>query len=118
MRTGIKIALTLRDRKALEALIANRNTPSKVVWRAQIILATAEGCGTNEIMRRSGKSKTCVCRWQERFMNEGVAGLTRDKTRLEVSAVALNAAWPATLFEPENLGEAGPVPGRLNRIGP
>ena len=81
MRTGIKIALTLRDRKALEALIANRNTPSKVVWRAQIILATAEGCGTNEIIRRSGKSKPCVWRWQERFMNEGVAGLTRDKTR-------------------------------------
>lgn len=51
MRTGIEIAVTLRDRKALEALIANRNTPSKVVWRAQIILATAEGCGTNEIMR-------------------------------------------------------------------
>ena len=70
MRSGIKIALTLRDRKALEALIANRNTPSKVVWRAQIILATAEGCGTNEIIRRSGKSKTCVWRWQERFMSE------------------------------------------------
>jgi transposase len=30
---------------------------------------------------RSGKSKTCVWRWQERFMREGVAGLTRDKTR-------------------------------------
>ena len=81
MRTGIEIDVTLRDRKALEALIANRNTPSKVVWRAQILLATAEGCGTNEIMRRSGKSKTCVWRWQERFMNEGVAGITRDKTR-------------------------------------
>jgi transposase len=81
MRTGIEIDVTLQDRKALEALIANRNTPSKVVWRAQIILATADGCGTNEIMRRSGKSKTCVWRWQERFMNDGVAGLTRDKTR-------------------------------------
>jgi len=44
--------------------------------------------------------------------------ITRDKTRLEVNAVALNAAWPATLFEPEALGEPGPVPGRLNRIGP
>ena len=81
MRTGIEIDVSLRDQKVLEALIANRNTPSKVVWRAQIILATAEGCGTNEIMRRSGKSKTCVWRWQERFMSEGVAGLTRDKTR-------------------------------------
>jgi hypothetical protein len=29
--------------------------------RANIILATAEGCGTAEIMRRSGKSKPVVC---------------------------------------------------------
>ena len=41
----------------------------------------AEGCGTAEIMRRSGKSKPVVWRWQARFMAEGVDGLTRDKTR-------------------------------------
>lgn len=81
MRTGIDITVTPEDRQALEALIANRNTQAKVVWRARIVFATAEGCGTNEIMRRSGKSKTCVWRWQERFMREGVEGLKRDKTR-------------------------------------
>jgi len=32
-------------------------------------------------MRRSGKSKPVVWRWQERFMHEGVDGLLRDKTR-------------------------------------
>ena len=32
-------------------------------------------------MRRAGKSKLCVRRWQERFTSEGVAGLLRDKTR-------------------------------------
>ena len=32
-------------------------------------------------MRRTGKSKTCVWRWQERFAAEGVDGLLRDKTR-------------------------------------
>ena len=45
------------------------------MWRAQIILATADGCGTAEIMRRSGKSKPVVWRWQARFMAEGVDGL-------------------------------------------
>jgi hypothetical protein len=30
---------------------------------------------------RSGKGKTVVWRWQERFMHEGISGLTRDKTR-------------------------------------
>ena len=31
--------------------------------------------------RETGKSKTCVWRWQERFAAEGVEGLLRDKTR-------------------------------------
>src|SRR3546814_4933360 len=32
-------------------------------------------------MMATGKSKTCVWRWQARFMDEGVDGLLRDKTR-------------------------------------
>ncbi len=65
----------------MEAIVADRNTPQKHVWRARIILLTADGCGTAEIMRGSDTSKTAVWRWQERFMIEGVAGLLRDKTR-------------------------------------
>jgi hypothetical protein len=38
------------------------------------------GAGTNAIMRQTGKSKTCVWRWQERFATEGFEGLLRDKT--------------------------------------
>jgi transposase len=65
----------------LEAIVNDRNSAQKHVWRAQIILATAEGCGTAEIMRRAGISKPCVWRWQGRFMEDGVDGLLRDKTR-------------------------------------
>jgi Winged helix-turn helix len=68
-------------RERLAAVVADRNSLQKHVWRARIILATAEGCGTVEIMRRAGVSKPCVRRWQERFMCEGVAGLLREKTR-------------------------------------
>jgi hypothetical protein len=81
MRAGIVVNVTRADRRRLEAIIADRSAPQKHVWRAIIILATAEGCGTAEIMRRSGKSKPVVWRWQARFMAEGVEGLTRDKTR-------------------------------------
>ena len=42
---------------------------------------TADGVGANEIMRRTAKSKTCVWRWQERFLEDGFDGLVRDKTR-------------------------------------
>ena len=81
MRAGIVVTVTRTDRCRLEAIVADRSSPQKHVWRAHIILATAEGCGTAEIMRRSGKSKPVVWRWQARFMAEGVDGLTRDKTR-------------------------------------
>jgi hypothetical protein len=50
--------------------VADRNSPQKHVWRAGIILAAADGCGTAGMMRRTGKSKPCVWRWQERFMRE------------------------------------------------
>jgi ABC transporter substrate binding protein len=76
MRAGIVVKVTPEDRCRLEAIIGDRNAPQKHVWRAKIILATADGCGTAEIMRRSGKAKPVVWRWQARFMVE-----VRDKTR-------------------------------------
>ena len=45
------------------------------------MLLSADGVGTAEIMRTVGVSKTTVWRWQERFMQEGLDGLLRDKTR-------------------------------------
>jgi transposase len=81
MREGISVEMSAADRARLEAVVADRNSPQKHVWRARIVLATADGLGTGEIVRRTGKSKPCVWRWQERFVREGVAGLLRDKTR-------------------------------------
>ena len=81
MRTGIFITVCSSDRFLLERLVRERNAAQKHVWRAAIILLSADGVGTHAIMRRTGKSKTCVWRWQERFMEEGVDGLLRDKTR-------------------------------------
>ena len=68
MRAGKSLSVSSADIRRLEALVQDRNAPQKHVWRAEIVLLTAEGVGTNEIMRRTGKSKTCVWRWQERFM--------------------------------------------------
>jgi hypothetical protein len=54
MRAGIVVNLTREDRRRLEAIVSDRSAPQKHLWRALIILATADGCGTAEIMRRSG----------------------------------------------------------------
>jgi transposase len=80
-RDDICLYLSPADRAELQSLIADRNTPRKLVWRAKIVLETADGHGTGEIMRRAHTSKPTVWRWQERYLDEGVAGLKRDKTR-------------------------------------
>ena len=81
MRTGISFIVSAADRDRLTSIVNNRNAPQKHAWRAEIIVLSADGVGTAEIMRRTGKSKTCVWRWQERFAEAGVDGLLRDKTR-------------------------------------
>lgn len=81
MRSGIVIDLRSADRERLERIWKDRNTPQKHVWRAEIVLLSANGVGTSEIVRWTGTSKTCVWRGQERFMQEGGEGLLRDKTR-------------------------------------
>ena len=75
MRTGIAFQLSAEDRARLERVAADRNTPQKHVWRVQIVLLSADGVGTMQIMRRTGQSKPTVWRWQERFAIEGVDAL-------------------------------------------
>ena len=104
MREGISVEVNAADRERLAAVLADRNSPQKHVWRVEIILASAAGCGTAEIMRRAGVSKPCVWRWQQRFMEAGVDGLLRDKTRkpgkLPVPQAAVATLVERTLAEP------------------
>ena len=104
MRSGISITVSPAGRRRLLAVVNDRNAPQKHVWRCRIVVLSADGVGTNEIMRQTGKAKTCVWRWQERFAGEGVDGLLRGKTRpsrlkplgdeVAAQAVALTLADP------------------------
>lgn len=69
------------DRTRLEGIIAQPTSLQKHVWRARIVLLSADGLGTMSIVEATGKSKKCVWRWQARFEAEGVEGLLRDKTQ-------------------------------------
>src|SRR6516165_9926230 len=86
MRAGIVVNVTRADRRRLEVIVSDRSAPQKHVWRAQIILATADGCGTIEIMRRSGKAKPVVWRWQQRFMRRRVAARQDAQARQAAAA--------------------------------
>jgi len=61
----------------LRACLRIALSPSKVVWRARIVLASADGEPIKAICRATGKSKPCVWRWQKRFAEQGVDGLLR-----------------------------------------
>ena len=74
MHERTNIRLSAADRSELKAVVANRNSPQKHVWRAKIVLLTADGHGTAEIMRATGKAKTVIWRWQERFRRRRSGG--------------------------------------------
>src|SRR5215470_11889281 len=90
-RDDICIYVSPANRARLQPIIADRNSKTKTVWRARIVLATVDGHGTNAIMRLTVTSKPCVWRWQERYIAEGVEGLLRDKTR----PPGKKPLWPA-----------------------
>jgi len=76
-----RFVLERKARLQLQQLIADGNTPQKIVKRARIILMTAAGHGVMAIMREVGVSKTTVWRWQEYFAEAGVEGLVKGRSK-------------------------------------
>ena len=70
-RTNLRLSATAR--RELEAVVADRNGRQKHVWRAKIVLLTADGRGTAEMLA-AGKAKTVIWRWQERSRRLGSRG--------------------------------------------
>ena len=81
MRTSKRIVVNEKDRVHLGQVIRNRNTPQKVVLRARIVLLSANGISTAEIMRRLSTSTPTISRWRNRYETDGVAGLFKDRSR-------------------------------------
>ena len=81
MAQTVSILLGVDDRARLVAIVGDRNRPHKHVLRARIILLSADRLPVLSIAQRAGVSRPAVWRWQQRFAEEGVAGLLRDKTR-------------------------------------
>jgi len=81
MAQTICILLGAEDRERLSAVIGDRNCPQKHVQRANIVLQSAQKLSVQEVARRTAASRPAVWRWQQRFAEEGVDGLLRDKTR-------------------------------------
>jgi len=55
MRQGIQVRLRPGDRERLEGVVSDRKSPQHHVWRARIVLLTADGAGTMAICAATGK---------------------------------------------------------------
>jgi len=92
------IILCPADRERLTAIVSDRNRQRKHVERAQVILVSAERGPVQQIASQLGVSGPTVWRWQQRFAEEGVDGLLRDKTRKPGKRQSplrrCNGSWP------------------------
>jgi hypothetical protein len=69
------------DRCRLEALVDDGNVSRRQSRRAEVILLSSDGMCVREITIRTGRSKSFILRWQERFVQRGFEGLLRNKRR-------------------------------------
>ena len=76
-----QILLERKARTELERLLGDGNTAQKIAKRARIVLMSADGHGVMAIMREVGVSKTTVRRWQEYFVEAGVEGLVKGRSK-------------------------------------
>lgn len=98
---------TPEERQALEQLATSRTAQARLVERAQILLAVAEGRGATEIARDLGVSRPTVYTWIHRFNEHGLAGLAdrpRSGRPQTYSAEQRAEVIAAALTDPKELG--------------
>src|SRR5215207_6998257 len=99
--------LTSEECQALEQLASSRTAQARLVERAQILLAIAEGRGATEVARDLGVSRPTVYTWIHRFNDRGLAGLgdrPRSGRPHTYSADQRAEVVAAALTDPKELG--------------
>jgi transposase len=75
-RQATVVNLSENDRRTLENWIRSGSTEQRLVIRARIILAAADGEATKDIASRLSLYPTTVSKWRMRFSAIGIAGLS------------------------------------------
>ena len=81
MRIATSIVLNDADRQALQRRARGRSTPARLVLRAKIVLAAAEGKDNKAIAAELGTDRLLVGKWRKRFATGGLAGIEKDAPR-------------------------------------
>lgn len=74
-RIATKIEISNEDRATLLRWKRSPTTPQKLVRRADIILAIAEGLSNKAISERGLGSEQTICLWRKRYAGYGIEGL-------------------------------------------
>lgn len=75
------IHLTDEDRVTLTKWSRGRSTPARLVQRAKILLAAAEGLENQEIALTLGCTRRTVSTWRNRCAQSGLSGIQQDAPR-------------------------------------
>jgi transposase len=78
-RSPFVIVLSDEDRDRLEAIVRRRSAEQRMVLRARIVLAAADGEENAAVADRLEVALNTVIKWRKRFFEEGVGGLTDRK---------------------------------------
>jgi len=81
MRTSRRLLVNDIDRAQLERIVRDGNTAQKAALRARIVLLSANGVPTGEIMGKLGTTTPTITRWRNRYEMAGVPGLLKDRSR-------------------------------------
>ena len=74
-RIARKIEICKEDRETLLKWKRSPTTPQKLVRRADIILAAAEGLNNKAISERGLGSVQTICLWRKRYAEYSIEGL-------------------------------------------
>ena len=91
MRIAVTITLNDPDREVLQRWARGRSTPARLVLRAKIVLAAAEGKDNTTIAAELGTGRLLVGQWRKRFATGGLAGIEKDAPRGGRKPAARNA---------------------------
>ena len=75
-----RIVVSPEDRLELERIVRSRRAERRMVERAEVVLAAADGLPAREIAARVGCSAKLAGRWRARYERDGIDGL-RDQPR-------------------------------------
>lgn len=81
MAQTVSLFLSAEGRCGLDWIVEDLRRPVKPVQRARIVLLSVDRLPVLEIAKRVGVSRPMVWRWQQRYAEESLDGLLRDKTR-------------------------------------